>query len=195
LHITLTLNTQRNVNSNVKLKCKVNVNLIQLGVTSFIVKIFVCWVVTYSIMGTLLLKIKSIFSLIWIKTGGLRGGKCPPLTSQNFFLLPDFFFLISLLPTLNHSLRGKLFFRSSEIYDSSHLRNDLLHFFKLGHSGMNVQKKEPRLKKMNSRFNCKTQCFVWKRLQNKSFLKTQRFIYLLEASSNGELLFFCFYYY
>jgi hypothetical protein len=32
-------------------------------------------------------------------------------------------------------------------------------------------------------------------LQNKSFLKTQRFIYLLEASSNGELLFFCFYYY
>jgi hypothetical protein len=130
--------------------------------------------------------------------GGARGverGQVPPSPPKKFFYSLIFFFLISLLPTLNHSLRGKLFFRSSEIYDSSHLRNDLLLFFKLGHSGMNVQKKEPRLKKMHSRFNCKTQCCVRKSLQNKSFLKTQRFIYLLEASSNGKLLFFCFYYY
>jgi hypothetical protein len=95
--------------------------------------------------------------------GEVERGASAPLTSLNFFLIVIFFFLISLLPTLNHSLRDKLLFRSAEIYDSSYLRNDLLRFFKLDHSGMNVQKKVPRLKKINSRFksfNCKTQCCV-----------------------------------
>jgi len=55
-----------------------------------------------------------------VQSQGSRGDKCPSHLSKFLFTPCDFFFLIYLLLTFNHSLRGKLFFRMTEIYDSSH---------------------------------------------------------------------------
>jgi len=118
-----------------------------------------------------------------------KSAKCPPHLLNFFFYFLWFFFLISLLPTLNHSLRDKLLFRSAEIYDSSHLRHDLLRFFKLGHSGMNVQKKEPRLKKMNSRLRAEE-------FAKQKFSQNAMFhLFVGGFVKRWTFIFFCFYYY
>jgi len=139
--------------------------------------------------------------------GGREGASAPPHLPIFFFFTPcDFFFLISLLPTLNHSLRGKFFFRITVIYDSSHLTQRFIAFFRIRSLRCNMfRRKNQGWRRWTVHLIAKRSVACGRVCKTKVLIQNESFHLILKRSvatcvwkscisSNDQLLFFVFYY-